>query len=122
MLAASPLSWFPKVYKGFGILNCYALQLGSMGGVKHNQLASSFPHRLLGLCEAVLGGLGPPKHWKTMCFLGFLQMQILGSLKFLMAVVGPSWPLLGPIVPQNGPQSGPKHVQKLVQQITLLRH
>ena len=49
-------------------------------------------------------------------------MQILGSLKLLMALLSPSWPLLGPIWPQNGPQnapqSGPKMVQKLVQKMT----
>ena len=49
-------------------------------------------------------------------------MQIFGSLNLLMAVLGPSWPLLGPIwpknCPQNGSQSGPKMVQKLVQKMT----
>ena len=49
-------------------------------------------------------------------------MQILGSLKLLMALLGPSWPLLGPIWPpngpQNGPQSNPNMVQKLVQKMT----
>ena len=38
-----------------------------------------------------------------------------------MGLLGPSWPLLGPIWPQNGPQngpqSGPKMVEKLVPKI-----
>ena len=49
-------------------------------------------------------------------------MQLFGSLESLMAVLGPSWHLLGPIWSQNGsqngPQSGPKSVQKLVQKMT----
>ena len=49
-------------------------------------------------------------------------MQICGSLKLLMALLGPSWPILGPIWPpndpQNCPQSGPTMVQKLVQKMT----
>ena len=51
----------------------------------------------------------------------FLQMQDFGSLKLLVALLGPSWPLLGPIWSQNGPQnrpkSGPKSAQKLFQNI-----
>ena len=39
-----------------------------------------------------------------------------------MALLGTSWPLLGPIWSQNGsqngPKSGPKHVQKLGQKMT----
>ena len=39
-----------------------------------------------------------------------------------MALLGTSWPLLGPIWSQNGsqngPQSGPKSVQTLVQKLT----
>ena len=49
-------------------------------------------------------------------------MQLFGSLESLMALLGPSSPLLGPIWSQNGsqngPQSGPKNVQKLVQKMT----
>ena len=48
-------------------------------------------------------------------------MQDFGSLKLLVAVLGPSSPLLGPIWsqkgPQNGPKSCPKSVQKLVQNL-----
>ena len=48
-------------------------------------------------------------------------MQDFGSFKLLVALLGPSWPLLGPIWsqngPQNGPKSGPKSAQKLVQKM-----
>ena len=48
-------------------------------------------------------------------------MQLFGSLKLLMALLGPSWPLLGPIWsqngPQNGPKSGPKSAQNSVQKM-----
>ena len=49
-------------------------------------------------------------------------MQLFGSLESVMALLGTSWPLLGPIWSQNGSQnglkSGPKSVQKLVQKMT----
>ena len=64
------------------------------------------------------GASGPQKHEKTIWFLSFLQMQDFRSLKLLVALLGPSWPLHGPIWsqngPQNGPKSGPKSAQKLV--------
>ena len=48
-------------------------------------------------------------------------MQDFGSLKLLVALLGPSSPLLGPIWsqngPQNGPKSGPKNAQKFVQKM-----
>ena len=48
-------------------------------------------------------------------------MQDFGSLKLLVALLGPSSPLLGPIWsqngPQNGPKSGPKSAQKFVQKM-----
>jgi len=48
-------------------------------------------------------------------------MQDFVSLKLLVALLGPSSPLLGPIWsqngPQNGPKSGPKSAQKLVQKM-----
>jgi hypothetical protein len=62
---------------------------------------------------------GPQKPEKTNGFLRFLQMQDFGSLKLLVALLGPSSPLLGPIWSQNGPQNGPKscpkNAQKFVQ-------
>ena len=49
-------------------------------------------------------------------------MQVFGSLKLSMALLGSSWPLLGPIWSQNGPQNGPqnypKGVKKIVQNTT----
>ena len=64
---------------------------------------------------------GPQKPRKTKGFLRFLQMQDFGSLRLLVALLGPSSPLLGPIWsqngPQNGPKSGPKSAQKLVKKM-----
>ena len=49
-------------------------------------------------------------------------MQIFGSLELLLALLGSSCPLLGPIWSQNGskvgPKSGPKSDQKVVQNMT----
>ena len=42
-------------------------------------------------------------------------MQVFGSLKLSMALLGSSWPLLGPIWSQNGPQNGPKVFPEMVQ-------
>jgi hypothetical protein len=47
----------------------------------------------------------------------FLQMQVFGYLKLSMALLGSSWPLLGPIWSQNGPQNGPQNGQKVVQKM-----
>ena len=48
-------------------------------------------------------------------------MHDFESLKLLVALLGPSCPLLGPIWsqngPQNGPKSGPKSVQNLIQKL-----
>ena len=44
-------------------------------------------------------------------------MQLFGSLKLSMALLGSSWSLLGPIWSQNGPQNGPKNGPKVVQKI-----
>ena len=44
-------------------------------------------------------------------------MQDFGSLKLLVALLGPSWRLLGPIWSQNGPQNGPKSRPKSAQQL-----
>ena len=60
---------------------------------------------------------GPQKHEKTHVFSRFLQMQDFGSLKLLVAILGPSSPLLGPIWSQNGPQNGPKSYQKNAQRL-----
>ena len=44
-------------------------------------------------------------------------MQVFGSLKLSMALLGSSWPLLGPIWSQNGPQNGPQNCPKMVQKV-----
>ena len=44
-------------------------------------------------------------------------MQVFGYLKLSMALLGSSWPLLGPIWSQNGPQNGPQNCKKMVQKI-----
>ena len=41
-------------------------------------------------------------------------MQVFGTLKVLMAFLGPSWPLLGQSVPKMGPQKLPKSNQKII--------
>ena len=51
---------------------------------------------------------GPQKPRKTEGFLRFLQMQLFGSLESLMALLVPSWLLLGPIRSQNCLQNGSK--------------
>ena len=49
-------------------------------------------------------------------------MQLFGSLKLLMALLGSSCPLLGrfgpKMVPKTGPKSSPKSDQKVVQKMT----
>ena len=59
---------------------------------------------------AYLGSLGKPLDPKKCGFtigkLHFLKMQLFGSLRLLMAVLGSSGPLLGPIWFQNGLQNG----------------
>ena len=44
-------------------------------------------------------------------------MQVFGFLKLSMALLGSSWPLLGPIWSQNGPQNGPRNCPKVVQKM-----
>ena len=77
---------------------------------------------LLGLLEALLEASGSQKPEKTNGFLRFLKMQLFGSLELLMALLGSSCPLLGPIWSQNGskmgPKSSPKSDQKVVQKMT----
>ena len=73
--------------------------------------------------ESPLGKPLDPKNFKKlMFFFRFLQMQVFGYLKLSMALLGSSWPLLGPIWSQNGPQNAlqncPKVVQKMVQKTT----
>ena len=66
--------------------------------------------------------LDPKKYGFTIGKLHFVTMQLFGSLRILMALLGSSCPLLGPIWSQNGPQNGPKScpnsVQKLIQKVS----
>ena len=72
---------------------------------------------VLGLLRLSWEASGPQKPEKTLGFLRFLQMQVFGYLKLLMALLGSSWPFLGPIWSQNGPQNGPQNYQKVVQKM-----
>ena len=67
---------------------------------------------LLGPLEVLLGGLWIQKHQKTACFSRFLKMQLFGSLKLLMALLGSSCPLFGRSGPKMGPKMVPKNAQK----------
>ena len=71
----------------------------------------------LGFLRLFWDASGPQKPLKTYSFLRFLQMQLFGSLKFSMALLDPSWLLLGPIWSQNSPENGPKNYPKVVQKI-----
>ena len=98
--------------------------LGSIFGslfVEALELLGCLLGAVLGLLRLSWEASGPQKPKKTLGFLRFLQMQVFGYLKLSMALLGSSWPLLGPIWSQNGPQNGPKsnlkNVQKLVQKM-----
>ena len=60
----------------------------------------------LGLLRLSWEASGSQKPKKTLGFLRFLKMSLFGSLKLLMALLGTSCPLLGPVWCQNGPQNG----------------
>ena len=72
----------------------------------------------LGLLRLSWEASGPQKHQKIEGFLRFLKMQLFGSLELLMALLGSSCPLLGPIWSQNGPQNGPKSGPKTAQKMS----
>ena len=44
-------------------------------------------------------------------------MILFGALKLFMALLGPSWLLLGPIWSQNGPENIPRNYPKVIQTI-----
>ena len=69
---------------------------------------------LLGLMMASWGASGPQKPTKTEGFLRFLKMQLVCSLKLLMALLGSSCLPFRPIWPQNWLQNGPKNGPKMV--------
>ena len=56
-----------------------------------------------------------PKNLKDNSVSSFLQMQVFGAMKLLMALLGPSW---ADLVPKWVPKMSLKVVQKLVQQMT----
>ena len=94
--------------------------LGSIFGslfVEALELLGCLLGAVLGLLRLSWEASGPQKPEKTNCFLRFLQMQVFGYLKLSMALLGSSWPLLGPIWSQNGPQNGPQNGQKVVQKM-----
>ena len=61
---------------------------------------------LLGLMMASWAASGPQKPTKTEGFLRFLEMQLVCSLKLLMALLGSSCLPFGRIWLQNGLQNG----------------
>ena len=44
-------------------------------------------------------------------------MILFGALKLFMALLGPSWLLLGSIWSQKGPENGPRNYPKVVQKM-----
>ena len=78
--------------------------LGSIFGslfVEALELLGCLLGAVLGFLRLFWDASGPQKPTKTEGFLRFLQMQVFGSLKLSMALLGSSWPLLGPIWSQN---------------------
>ena len=61
--------------------------------------------RLLGFLRLSWEASGSQKPTKNEGFLRFLEMSLFGSSKLLMALLGTSCGLLGPIRHQNGPQN-----------------
>ena len=103
----------PKLFKKLIIL-------GSIFGslfVEALELLGCLLGAVLGLLRLSWEASEPQKPQKTNGFLRFLQMQVFGYLKLSMALLGSSWPLLGPIWSQNGPQNGPQNCLKVVPKI-----
>ena len=73
---------------------------------------------LLGPLEVLLGSLWIQKHEKTNGFLSFLKMQLFGSLKLLMALLGSSCPLFGRSGPKMGPNKVPKNAHQRNQKLS----
>ena len=72
---------------------------------------------LLGSLEALLGGLLTQKPSKTDVFFRFLKMQLFGTWKLLMVLLGSTCPLFGRSGPKVGPKWFPKVVQKVIKQL-----
>ena len=68
---------------------------------------------LLGLMMASWAASGPQKPTKNEGFLRFLKMQLVCSLKLLMALLGSSCLPFRPIWPQDGLQNCPKNGPKM---------
>ena len=62
---------------------------------------------------------GSKNNKKTQGFLRFLKMQLFGSLKLLMALLGSSCPLFGRSGPKMGPKMVPKNAQKRNQRLSI---
>ena len=57
------------------------------------------------------------KVWFFIVKQHFWKMILFGALKLFMALLGPSWLLLGPIWSQNGLENGPRTYPKVVPKI-----
>ena len=111
-------------------LTNFGINLGSQNCSKNSPTINCFGpifrtlfYEVLKLFKCLLGAFlslwcssweasGPQKPLKNILFLRFLQMQLFGSLKLWMALLDPSWLLLGPIWSQNGPEHDPKKMPK----------
>ena len=78
-------------------------------GLKKPKITSWEPFWIFRCC---LGRPWTPKNLKkNNGFSRFLQMQVFGTLKLLMAILGPSWLLLGRSGPKMGPQMAPNRLK-----------
>ena len=93
--------WDPFLEPFFGGLEAHQVPLGS----------------LLEPLMLILGSLWTPKPQKNNGFSMFFQIQLFGSLKLSMAILDPSWLLIGPIWSENGPDNDPKKYPKVVQKM-----
>ena len=113
-------------------LTNFGINLGSqncsINGQKINFFGSIFKtlfYEVLKLFKCLLGAFlsllcsswEPPRREKyvfPMVKWHFLKMILFGALKLFMALLGPSWLLLGPIWSQNDPENGPRNYPKVV--------
>ena len=73
---------------------------------------------LLGPLEVLLKASGSKNTKKLNGFLRFLKMQLFGSLKLLMALLGSSCPLFGRSGPKMGPNKVPKNAHQRNQKLS----
>ena len=76
------------------------------------ELSRDISGAFLGLLRLSWDASGSQKPTKNEGFLRFLEMSPFGSSKLLMALLGTSCGLLGPIRRQNGPQNGAQKCSK----------